>query len=72
MTLFIIFMVIIFEDNESKCTRMYQPDDTIRLEVRMEDDTVCLTQQQMADLFQRESLIVPPIKNVYQEEEPSK
>ena len=30
---------------------MYQPDETIRLEVRVENDTVWLTQQQMADLF---------------------
>ena len=30
---------------------MYQPDETIRLEVRVEDETVWLTQQQMADLF---------------------
>ena len=33
---------------------MYQPDETIRLEVRMGEDTVWLTQQQMADLFQRD------------------
>ena len=32
---------------------MYQPDETIRLEVRMEDETVWLTQAQMAELFQR-------------------
>ena len=31
---------------------MYQPDETIRLEVRVENDTVWLTQQQIADLFQ--------------------
>ena len=31
---------------------MYQPDETIRLEVRVENETVWLTQQQMADLFQ--------------------
>ena len=30
---------------------MYQPDDNIRLEVRMEGETVWLTQQQMALLF---------------------
>jgi len=30
---------------------MYQPDETIRLEVRVENETVWLTQQQMADLF---------------------
>ena len=31
---------------------MYQPDDEIRLEVRLEEDTVWLTQAQMAELFQ--------------------
>ena len=31
---------------------LYQPDETISLEVRVENDTVWLTQQQMADLFQ--------------------
>ena len=30
---------------------MYQPDETIRLEVRVEDETVWLNQQQMAELF---------------------
>ena len=29
---------------------MYQPDETIRLEVRMGEDTVWLTQQQMAEI----------------------
>ena len=30
---------------------LYQPNDTIRLEVRLEQETVWLTQQQIADLF---------------------
>ena len=30
---------------------MYQPDETIRLEVRVEDESVWLSQAQMADLF---------------------
>ena len=30
---------------------LYQPDESIRLEVRLEDETVWLTQQQIADLF---------------------
>ena len=29
---------------------MYQPDETIRLEMRVEDETVWLNQAQMADL----------------------
>ena len=32
---------------------LYQPDNSIRLEVRMENETVWLTQAQMAMLFQR-------------------
>lgn len=31
---------------------LYQPDDEIRLEVCLEEDTVWLTQAQMAELFQ--------------------
>ncbi len=30
---------------------LYQPDETVKLEVRLENDTVWLTQQQMAELF---------------------
>lgn len=30
---------------------IYQSNETIRLEVRIEDETVWLTQQQMANLF---------------------
>ena len=49
---------------------MYQPDDTIRLEVRMGEETVWLTQQQMAELFQRDqSVIARHIRNIYKEEE---
>ena len=49
---------------------MYQPDETIRLEVRMGDETVWLTQQQMAELFQRDqSVIARHIRNIYKEEE---
>jgi len=33
---------------------MYQPDETIRLEVRVEDDTVWLNRQQIAVLFSRD------------------
>ena len=30
---------------------LYQPDDSIRLEVKLDQDTVWLTQQQIADIF---------------------
>ena len=52
---------------------MYQPDETIRLAVRMEDETVWLTQAQMAELFQRDqSVIARHISNVFKEEELTK
>lgn len=31
---------------------LYQPDSEVRLEVRLDDETVWLTQAQMAQLFQ--------------------
>lgn len=49
---------------------MYQPDETIRLEVRVEDETVWLTQAQIASLFLRErSVISRHINNVFKEGE---
>ena len=49
---------------------MYQPDETIRLEVRMEDETVWLTQQQMADLFATDrTSIAKHIINIYDTDE---
>lgn len=35
---------------------VYQPDEITRLEVKVEDDTVWLTQAQMAELFGRERI----------------
>ena len=49
---------------------MYQPDETIRLEVRVEDETVWLTQQQITDLFQRDRTVINRhINNVFKEGE---
>ena len=49
---------------------MYQPDETIRLEVRVEGETVWLTQQQISDLFLRDrSVINRHINNVFKEGE---
>ena len=49
---------------------MYQPDETIRLEVRVEDDTVWLSANQMALLFDRdEKTIRKHINNVFSDEE---
>ncbi|MBQ8056656.1 MAG: virulence RhuM family protein [Paludibacteraceae bacterium] len=48
----------------------YQPNETIRIEVRMEDDTVWLTQAQMAQLFNTTAQnITLHIKNLYKEKE---
>ena len=49
---------------------LYQPDETIRLEVRMGEDTVWLTQQQMAELFNKcRTVIGHHIHNINKEEE---
>lgn len=48
---------------------MYQPDETIRLEVRIEDESVWLNRQQMAVLFGRDvKTIGKHINNALQEE----
>ena len=49
---------------------LYQPDDTIRLEVKIEDETVWLTQAQMVELFQTTKQNVSlHINNVFKEGE---
>ena len=49
---------------------MYQPDETIRLEVRVEDETVWLTQQQMAELFlSTKQNVSLHINNIFREDE---
>jgi len=49
---------------------IYQPDETIRLEVKIEDETVWLSQQQMAELFNATKQNVSlHIKNIYDERE---
>ena len=49
---------------------LYQPDETVRIEVRLEDDTVWLTTNQMAALFDREeSNIRRHVINVFREGE---
>lgn len=49
----------------------YQSDDgTIRLETRLENETLWLTQQQMAELFQTtQQNVSQHIKNIYTEDE---
>lgn len=50
---------------------IYQTEDGLtKLDVRMEDETVWLTQQQMAELFQTSRTnVVDHIKNIYEEDE---
>ena len=49
---------------------MYQPDETIRLEVRMEGETVWLNQAQMAELFgTKRQAITKHLQNIYECEE---
>ena len=48
----------------------YQPDDNINIEVRVEDETVWLTQAQMALLFAKTPQnVTMHIRNIYKEEE---
>ena len=49
---------------------MYQPDETIRLEVRVENETVWLNQAQMAELFKSSRTnVVEHIQHIYEDEE---
>ena len=46
---------------------MYQPDETIRLEVRMGEETVWLSQAQMAELFgTKRQAITKHLQNIYE------
>ena len=52
---------------------VYQSDTTLQLEVRMEDETVWLSLNQIAELFERDkSVISRHIKNVFEEKELSR
>ena len=49
---------------------VYQPNETVRLDVRLENETVWLTQAQLCDLFKRDvSVISRHIKNIFSEGE---
>lgn len=49
---------------------LYQPDDAVKLEVRLEDETVWLTQQQMATLFGvKENNVTYHIQSIYKTHE---
>lgn len=52
---------------------VYQPNETVRLDVRLENETVWLTQEQMSLLFCRDqSVIARHINNIFNEGELSK
>ena len=49
---------------------VYQPNETVRLDVRLENETVWLTQSQLCQLFQRDvSVVSRHIKNIFSEGE---
>ena len=58
------------EKNETNEIIIYQPDDTLKLDVRVEDETVWLNQIQMAELFQAtKQNISLHISNIYKDGE---
>lgn len=49
---------------------IYQPDDELKLDVRVEEETVWLSQQQMVELFQvTKQNVSLHISNIYKEGE---
>lgn len=49
---------------------LYRPDEVVKLEVRLEDETVWLTQAQIAELLGTEvPAISKPIRNIIRSEE---
>ena len=61
---------VMYPSNNKGEVILYQPDKFIRLEVRVEDETVWLTQAQMVILFERDrTVITKHINNVFREEE---
>jgi hypothetical protein len=56
---------------ENNTVLIYQAEDgKIKIETRLENETVWLTQEQMAQLFQRErSVITKHLKNIFEEQE---
>lgn len=56
-------------DNQNEIV-IYQADESFQMEVRLENETVWLTQAQMSDLFQRDqSVISRHIRNIFRENE---
>lgn len=60
---------LIFSEERGEIV-LYQPNEKVRLEVRLQDETVWLTQQQMADLFKTTKQNVSlHINNIFREAE---
>ena len=58
--------ICIMETGKENEIVLYQPDETVRLEVRIQEDSVWLTQQQIADLFgTKRPAITKHLKNIY-------
>ena len=56
-------------DNQNEIV-IYQADEAFQMEVRVENETVWLTQAQMTDLFERDqSIISRHIRNIFREKE---
>ena len=63
-----VMEITVGNDNSNGEIVLYQPDKSIRLEVRIADDTVWLSQAQMAELFKTTPQnITIHIKNIYRE-----
>ena len=58
------------EENNNDIIIYQSEDGKIRLDVRLENETVWLTQQQMSDLYQTSRTnVVEHIKHIYEERE---
>ena len=60
------------DKNEEKTGEivLYQPEGAVKLEVRVENETVWLTQAQMAELFQKDRTVIGRhIKNIFKDGE---
>ncbi|MGH4120517.1 hypothetical protein [Clostridium sp.] len=56
--------------NDTQIIIFQTEDGTTKIDVKMEDETVWLSQAQMAELFQRDrSVISKHVKNIFQENE---
>lgn len=68
----VFFYEVKMDQNDEKTGEivLYQPEGAIKLEVRVENETVWLTQAQMGKLFERErSVIAKHIGNIFREKE---